>query len=558
MLVGVLAGGASLAWCSANGESGGVWPAVVTLLGSAAVYLVFSQPRNRKFFPLVPLGILFSVFAASQLRDSSGDGLGAHVEQVHRHAAGLEFHPSLLSPMSGRPALFSMAVFPAAGFSLESGKWVHFALALAGGLMLGAAVHEITGSRPGSLVAALMAILQPALLYQAATFYQDGILVGAVTIFFASILRFFSAPGWRTAMSLLLALVTVAWAKKTGLVQAAWMALLLPPAFFFLRRSMVPFRSFLGAVLVISPILALTLLSWPMPRENQKVLNGFLQLVRPLVDARGLDPGGSGGIHGGCGEVSPHAPVMYWKRNFTASKRGEDGRGIKPPFWFTRPELDVFSDLTPDLRFGGYGPLYPTAFFLSMTPGLWLLVAGSRRQAGWMWILAACLFLIPLTPSWWARWFPQGWWIPLAACVGFLCGAPDWRAKFKWVGWLARLGLLALGLNSLLIFVFTAKGYFEAEAIIRRQLAFLKTLPAPLEIETGHFTATRFWLDQEKIPYRQKEIPADAVSLVMYRTTLKIQLSEGDLERLQRDPDHFRSLQKHKLLNLPRPSQPSA
>jgi hypothetical protein len=218
----------------------------------------------------------------------------------------------------------------------------------------------------------------------------------------------------------------------------------------------------------------------------------------------------------------------------------------------------MFSPTSPRTCVSVDTDLYPTAVFLSMVPGLWLLVAGSRRQAGWMWILAACLFLIPLTPSWWARWFPQGWWIPLAACAGFLCGAPDWRAKFKWVGWLARFGLLALGLNSLLIFVFTAKGYFEAEAIIRRQLAFLKTLPAPLEIETGHFTATRFWLNQEKIPYRQKEIPADAVSLVMYRTTLKIQLSEGDLERLQRDPDHFRSLQKHKLLNLPRPSQPSA
>lgn len=555
ILAGGLAGGLTLAGWSACGEAGAFWPALVTLLSSTVVYFVLSDKGTRKFFLLVPLGILFSVFTASSLRDSSGDGLGAHVANVQLVASGSQLAVSPFLIREGRPIYFFMAIFPAAGFPLESGKWVHFAFALAGGLMLGAAVYEITTSQIVSLTAGILATLQPVLLYQAPTFYQDGILAAAVTIFFAAILRFFASPGWRSWVVLALAFGMVALAKKAGLVQAAWIALFFPPALFFFHRSVVSFRFFLAAVLLISFIFAAAILRWPPPRESQGILNEFLLLVRPLVDARGLDHDGSGGIHGGCGEVSPDAPVMFWKRNFAASKRGEDGRGIKPPFWFTRPELDVFSDLTPDLRFGGYGPLYATACFLALIPGVLLLAVGSRSQAGWMWILVACLVLIPLTPSWWARWFPQGWWIPFAASVGFLCGPPDWQAKFRWGGWLARLGLLALGLNSLLILIFTVKGYCEAETVIRRQLAFLKTLPAPLVIETGHFAATRFWLDQKNIPYSQEKIPGNSASVVLYRTTLRVRLSDEDLKQIEQDPDHLKLLRRHKLLNLPCQSQ---
>jgi len=110
---------------------------------------------------------------------------------------------------------------------------------------------------------------------------------------------------------------------------------------------------------------------------------------------------------------------------------------------------------------------------------------------------------------------------------------------------------MALFLNSLLILAFTVEGYVEAELIIRRQLSFLSALPPPLHVETGYYTATRFWLEQKKIPYVYDEIPKSAASMILYRTTLKIRLAIEDLERIQQTPSFLEMLKKHKLLNLP-------
>ena len=110
---------------------------------------------------------------------------------------------------------------------------------------------------------------------------------------------------------------------------------------------------------------------------------------------------------------------------------------------------------------------------------------------------------------------------------------------------------MALFLNSFLIFAFTAEGYVEAESIIRRQVSFLSTCPPPLHVETGHFTATRFWLDQKKIAYVYDEIPNSAAFMILYRTTLKIRLTIEDLERIRQSPSFLELLKKHKLLNLP-------
>ena len=105
-----------------------------------------------------------------------------------------------------------------------------------------------------------------------------------------------------------------------------------------------------------------------------------------------------------------------------------------------------------------------------------------------------------------------------------------------------------MGLNSFLILVFTAKGYAEAESVIRRQLAFLKTLPTPLKIEPGDLAAARFWLDREKILYERGDLPESSDAILLYRTTLEVKISDRELEHLGRDPDFLVMLEKHRLL----------
>lgn len=565
---GSLAGYLSQNLFQKNAILGSPWPAVITLFLSSFVAISLAKTRKWTAGILAPCLILVSIFAACVLRDSSGDGLGYYAERIYQASQRVSELKELDKKSSIQTAFNPSDISRSVGFGLifanilctpESAKWVNFAWSMSGGLMIFGALNLARTGRPLGTLIFLLVICQPVVLYQCNTLYKDIQLAAAFSGFFAGVILLFNGVNFR---NLFLLLLTTACLFNTKSLAIGYLAILLPLLILTLilhhfKKSWIEWQLFLFTISLslsfCSPLVFKLKDNTHLQQSPflEKRLLDVLFFINPVV----LDPKSTDGVHSGCGPISHYAAQMFWWRHFSATKRGGEKIQIKSPFWLSRPELDVFSDLTPDLRFGGYGPLFSTAVLLAIFPGILLLGTKNSELAGWKWILLACLVMIPVTPSWWARWFPQGWWIPLAASVGFLCGPPDWQAKFKWVAWLARLGLLALGLNSLLILIFTVKGYCEAETFIRRQLAFLKTLPAPLVIETGHFTATRFWLDQKNISYSQEKIPGNSASVVLYRTTLRVRLSDEDLKQIEQDPDHLKFLRRHKLLNLPPQSQ---
>ena len=503
-----------------------------------------------------------SVLAASLLRDSSWDGLGGYAETIYwmtQKALSPQMQvekAEFLGAMTQiRPSLSLGAIFSNLTGLVESAKWTALAWCLAGAMMLGACPVLLAQGIFLRGTVFLLALFQPVLIYQGTTLYQDAQLAGAMTGLFASFLAFCFHSGHRFWFGFFVSLACMAISKTFAL---GYLIPLIPvfAAGFILRKNPRP-----AAILLFSFFLSAYLVpfTFPVLREFQKEahaknrpdISNCISKIMLFADPLAIEGTKSDGIHGGCGEVVSNSMVMFWRRHFAASKRGDDLGRIKPPFWFTRPELDVFSDLTPDLRFGGYGPLYGTAVLLALLPGLLLLGSRSASQTGWKWILAACLVMIPISPSWWARWFPQGWWIPFAACVGFLCGPPEGLKRLRWVGWLAKGGLLALSLNSFLILVFTVKGYIEAESAITRQLVFMKTLPSPLKIEAGHFAAARFWLDREKIAYESAKIPQESATMLLYRTSLEVEIMDRELNRIEQAPEFRSLLQKHRLLKKP-------
>lgn len=540
---------------------GSPWPALVALTVSAFLAKWFYPGRKVYAGVAAPALMAISVLAATLLRDSSGDSLGGYAETVYwltrsdqpppLQVEKAEFFGAITKI---RGSLLLGAIFSNLTGSFESAKWTAFGWCLAGGLMLGACpVLPVEGVFLRRAIP-LLAIFQPVLLYQGATLYQDAQLAGALTGVFASFLTLCFRPKLQNFIGLLLSLACLAISKTFAL---GYLILFIPIFLtgFLLRNKPKPGSMLIFALFPCAYLLPFTL---PALRELRSefptkapVISNYSTKILLFADPLAIDGNKTDGIHGGCGEVVPNSAVMFWRRHFAASKRGDDLNRIKPPFWFTRPELDVFTDLTPDLRFGGYGPLYGTAVLLALVPALCLLGSRAVSQTGWKWILIACLVMIPISPSWWARWFPQGWWIPFAACVGFLCGPPDGLKKFRWVGWLAKGGLLALGLNSFLILVFTVKGYAEAESVIARQLVFLKTLPSPLKIEPGHFAAARFWLDREKILYERGKLSQESATMLLYRTSLEVEIPDRDLNRIRQSPEFLSMLRKHRLLHDP-------
>lgn len=540
-----------------TGIYGSPWPSILTLVASGILAACFFPCYKRFLWFSAPVLIGVSVLLASGLRDSSYDGLDTYAETLHwltQDVSSLEEQEAKnefqASQTRIRGSLSLGCVFANLTGSPESAKWPGWAWSLAGTCLLAASIFGLIRSRILAWMIVGTALLQPVFVYQGTTLYQDAQIGGAITGAFASFLILSMESSKRGWFGLALVLGCLSISKTFAAVYALLLAFHFCTGIFFAQKNR-------KNQMVIPMVLALAFmapLGLPWLKKNRdrisfgRVPNQILLLADPLA----IDEQGTDGIHGGCGEVVSNSAVMFWRRHFSASKRADDHPSIKPPFWFTRPELDVFSDLTPDLRFGGYGPLYGTAVLLALIPGLMLLLSTSPPQAGWKWILVTCLVMIPITPSWWARWFPQGWWIPFAACVGFLCGPGEWQAKFRWGTWLSRLGLVALGLNSVLILVFTVKGYVEAESIIRKQLTFVKSLPQPVAVHWERFGGARFWLDRENIQWRKEPVPLRPPTLRLYRTELDVALAEGDLTRLQKDhSDLAKTLLKKNLLQKP-------
>jgi len=543
------------------GILGSPWPSLLVLFFSGTLAAALFPAYKRFIWLPAPALIWISVLLATALRDSSYDGLSTYAETLHwltqstgslqEQKARIEF---LASQTHIRGSLSLGCVFANLTGSFESSKWTGWAWSLAGACLFAASASLCLSGR-GFFAWAIpgMVLLQPVLLYQGATLYQDAQIAGAITGLFASFLAVCFRCGPKAWAGFLVSLGCLVISKTFAF---GYVILLLPifwAGIFFRNRPQS------GVVVVIGLLLASFLMPWgfPMLREIRSDNDGkdwskHISQFLLFADPAAIDGNKTDGIHGGCGEVVSNSAAMFWRRHFAASKRGDEQSRIKMPFWFTRPELDVFSDLTPDLRFGGFGPLYGTAALLALLPGLLLLGSPAPTQAGWKWILVACLVMIPVSPSWWARWFPQGWWIPFAACVGFLCGPPDWREKFRWAGKLARAGLLALGLNSLLILVFTLKGYVQAESIIRKQLAFVKTLPQPVTVYWERFGGARFWLDREGIAWRASSQAVPGTAMRIYRTELDVALAPEDAARLKEKNQAFARLLGQKRL-FPKP-----
>lgn len=543
------------------------WSALVTFATSFFMAHILFKHKNFFCGLSAPFLIFLSVVTATNLRDSSPDGLGFHAEKIKKEIENEVFkktekqaqqpNSASLSLMSRNvhQSLYYSSIFAKCTGNVESGKWLNIAWPIAGSLlMLAGFTNQITTSFRGIALFVLV-LFQPVIIYQLGTLYQDSQLAGALTGFFGSILLLFAKINVVYFLACLLCLICLATSKTFAFGYVIIFCFILL-SYVISKKFKITCLPWAGMLLGIAVLVSLSSSFLYSIRhkdymEEQKLLGNSLPKILFFINPVVLDPKQTDGIHVGCGAPSHNAAVLFWQRHFAATKRTDPKPQIKPPFWFTRPELDVFADLTPDLRLGGYGPLYGTAVLLALIPGFLLLFSRAPSQAGWQYILVACLVMVPITPSWWARWFPQGWWIPLAACVGFFSGPADWLKKFYWSRWLAKGGLMALFLNSFLILVFTVEGYVEAESIIRRQVSFLSTCPPPLHVETGHFTATRFWLDQKKIAYVYDEIPNSAAFMVLYRTTLKIRLTIEDLERIRQSPSFLELLRKHKLLNLP-------
>ncbi|HSJ06680.1 MAG TPA: hypothetical protein VK936_08260, partial [Longimicrobiales bacterium] len=179
----------------------------------------------------------------------------------------------------------------------------------------------------------------------------------------------------------------------------------------------------------------------------------------------------------------------------------DGGPDYKVPFRVSRNELSQFA--APDVRFGGFGPLFSGGLLLALAT-LALLLREPRRRvlphAGPL-LMAVVIGLSTLSFSeaWWARLAPQLAFAPVLVGVAGLAALARQRTE-----WLPRALILVLCLNSVL--VFGAHGYFaiaQSEAS-RRQLRDIRAAGAEIAVpDLDGFPGLRHRLQRAGVTFRE-------------------------------------------------------
>ena len=492
----------------------GFWSSIFFIAPAMAVCVRMHPGRSGwLIFGSMVLAIAACILLARPFHDMTWDGMAVRqvwVEDVLLRKQCPEALPSthLLSAWLGL-----------LGGSIDAGKAVNPILMIcAFGFVLKAVTKAgFQGMAP--CLIALVAALNPVSVYQWSSFYLDGSFASLLTCQGAAFLILFLAPQKITAwLNGALCFLLLATAKISGL---AYGALLIGGLFICLAVHRTIQLRF-----VMASLLVLLSLGWLAHRLERQVSYNL-----PLL-TQSTDPNTRGfGVHSAPANITgKNKAEIFILSHFSPSAVWPLEWKIKPPFWFTRPELAVFQDLNPDTRAGGFGPLYGTVLLVALAG---VLMCPFWKKVPWLcWIpLTTVLVSCLLSQSWWARWVPQAWLIPLCLALPVMAFFPKSLASRFSAG---SLGVALV--NSLLIAGFYVAGCLENRKLLEGQIQFLKKLPSPVEIWVPDFPSNLTWLQQADIPFQKLEHKPELPNLKLQRTTSMIGLPKNWRKILSGDP----------------------
>jgi len=454
---------------------------------------------------LIAVGV--TVLVASPFHDFSCDGMAVrqgYVENLLQkncpHAVAL---PHLLSGWLGL-----------IGGGIDSGKSINALLILcAFGFCLRTG-REIGLSGIWLWVTALTISLNPVSVYQVSSFYIDGnagsLLTCLCAMLILNYLNFKQLWAWMLSATVFCILAA---SKVSGFAYGSIFILALCGSVFFNKRGLTLLQksAFLVGFLIM---LCFGCASHLLERSEGYSWTSLATKTKLATPSYGV------GLYS-------HAPdsmagmskaEAFLRSHFAPTATMTDEWHWKFPFWLNRRELALFEDLNSDPRSGGFGPLYGGIFILAFLALLLVLFRMTIPWVAWvpaLGILASCL----LSQAWWARWVPQGWLVPMAFTVPVLTLRPMGLA-----GGLARASIAVALLNSILIFAFYTSGCFQNQAVLTRQLAFLKNNAQPLSVYMPNFPSNETWLMDAGLRYKKIDHEPPMPRLKLNRTSSKVQL----------------------------------
>ncbi len=476
----------------------------------------FAQERIRVFallFGAAVIAIVLFAVISSRIYDISWDGQTYHTEAIVQLANGWNpfrealppglvmheypwFFPIYLGFFPKGPWICAAALYKFSG-SFESGKAFHLVLILTCLLVSFAALSTLRSIKwPWRLILSLLIAFNPVSFYQMFTYYVDGQLSSLLAITVGLLILVYRRPDPVLMVVLTLAVILMMDVKLTG---ALYVSILVGGYWLFYLLVKKAHRGELTACLTAGGLLGGAFVGFS-PYVTQ-FIEKFISTGNPFHPYAGWTS-----------MVGFDSPKIFGNKmdrvRMLASSLFSQSQVLPIPFKLKLPFMFSFSELQafdfPDVRIGGFGPLFSGAIVLSVAILVVLFWKYHRRLlcAAHLLVLLSliCISALFFSESWWARYAPQLWMVPLFAAIfgllithrGLLRGLP------------VALLLLLFANNLLIYFQYTTYTLKNSLAATR-QIGALKKQEEPVSTKFGIFSAIRYRFERNGIRYVEVE-----------------------------------------------------
>lgn len=194
------------------------------------------------------------------------------------------------------------------------------------------------------------------------------------------------------------------------------------------------------------------------------------------------------------------------------------GKTVRPKVPFQIKEGELFAFYNPDVRLGGFGPLFSGILLLSS--GLliyWAITRqGNRNLYAIPLLILASVLANP--EAWWARYAPQLWLVPVVAAI-FAIGFQK-RASIRTAGSLLALLILV---NIVLVGAPYLYHQLKSRKVVLAQLRSLQQRGLTAKVEFLNFRSNRVRLTEHGISYLEQTGIRPENSTSLYASETKIQ-----------------------------------
>jgi hypothetical protein len=464
--------------------------------------------------------ILLSFILSLFFIDVSWDGQTYHQETVIQLAQGWNPFLKALDPHNAaEKALFLLSNhFPKAseiteaGFyavvrHIESGKALNLLLMMAAFFFtLSSLMASKRFTLRKAMILSLLAAFNPVTLCQSLTFYLDGNLYSLFVCLLSLLYLFYLERKTYVAILLILMSVYFINIKFTGLVYFCigffgfMLIVLLKRETAVLKKALIIFIcSLVVGVFVCgySPYVT-NYKSYHHPFYPLKGEGASDTLKNDIPNSRRFQEMNN--------SLERFAVSLFSEGNIYDVK-------MKIPFTVNRSELNFYT--YPDLRLGGFGPLFSGILILAF-----ILVLGSigsfkenRVLYGVVSVIVISTIINPA--AWWARFVPQFWLVPI-----LIAAFVESNKKLNWMRALQQTVLLLIFLNITIIAVPYVSQKMKDRKAVDEEVKELAKRGMPLHADFGVFRSNRIRLKERGLPYVEEQGLLDSTKLYQSQTRI--------------------------------------